>query len=152
MKQDFIEIETLLTDFIAHLRVLNQCMLDDQRLFSTDDLAALEKSDSYKLEVNSHLKLLIDQLMEHAGIKEFTGDLFVKLASYAETLDASYKPKFTELVEVLGEEYKAGLQLMYTNRQVVNANLMNVKELLSHLTQTPLDATNTTYDQSGIIS
>lgn len=152
MKQNLGEIETLLIDFIAHLQILNQCMLEDQGLFSNDDLAALEKNDAYKLQVNSHLKLLIEQLLEHAAIKEFTGDLFVKLSSYTETLDAHHQPGFIELIETLSEEYKAGLQLMYINRQVVNANLTNVKELISHLTQNTVDPKSTTYDQSGIIS
>jgi hypothetical protein len=152
MKDDLAEIERLLTDFITHLRLLNQCMLDDQGFFSNDDLDALEKSDAYKLQVNTELKLLIDQLVQHDAIKAFSGDLFAKLSSYSEVLDARQKSRFIHLVETLSTEYRNGFQLMHTNRQVVNANLMNVKELISHFTQNPLDSQNTTYDQSGIIS
>ncbi|MFI4919425.1 MAG: hypothetical protein ACHP65_07705 [Legionellales bacterium] len=151
MNNDSAEIECLVKDFLACLCLLNQCMLEDQSHFSVNDFVALEQSDLSKSQLNANLRILIDQLAAHAAITGLAGDLFEKLSSYADTLAAHQQSVLLELIHSLRKEYQTGLQLMHLNRQVVHANLTYVKELFSHLTQSPPCSKSTVYDQSAAI-
>lgn len=152
MNPDVEEMKSLLLGFRDNLQKLNHCMLNDQRYFSTNDLAALEESDLNKLHINNDIRALIERLSNNITIKGYEGDLFTKLSHYAAALTPETHAEIQELISVLHQEYKAGIQLINLNRYVINSNLNYVKELISHLTQTPLDKNNTTYDQSGVIA
>lgn len=152
MSPDFPVIEQLVIDFLEQSRALNQWMRDDQRSFSANDMASLEESDLKKLDIQVSLRQTIEQLEQNPAITITYGDLFVKLSYYAGTVDAPHQSKLLNLIQAMREEYTAGLRLTLVNRKVVNENLAVIKQMMSHLTQTPIKTTTVTYNQTGVLA
>lgn len=151
MKDDAAAIDGLVSEFVAKNKALNQCMLDDQRHFSNNDMVSLEKSDAIKAEIQTALSGLMSQLDNHPALTVTYGDLFVKLSYYAGTLREPQQSTLLEHIQEMREAYTTGLRLVLMNRQIVNTNLGYMKEIISHLTQTPRQVNTSTYDHTGAI-
>ncbi len=152
MKEAFSDIKRLVIEFILQNKALNQCMFDDQSHFSNNDFTSLEQSDLNKAAIQATLSDVMSQLDNHPAITINYGDLFVKLSYYAGTLSSVDQTTLLDLIQNMREEYTTGLRLVLINRQVVNANLGYIKEVISQLTQTPKQLNSTTYDQTGVLA
>lgn len=150
MSEYFFEIEELVEQFIEKNRALNSCMKADQHFLSMNDFNAMEASDLQKVEIQTRLSEVLAQLLNHPALKVSYGDLFVKLSYYAGQLERLQQTKLLQLVQAMREEFMAGTRLLMINRQVVNTNLSNIKEIISHLVDHPTKASSAvTYNHSA---
>ena len=151
MTDTWMNVESLIKQFLLNLQALNKCMKDDQRYFSTNDLLALEQSDLEKGRINTILVETMNRLDSSLLNIGATGDLFTALSNFASTLDISRQSIVRDLNQKIQEEYQTGVQLMQLNRHVVDANLLYIKDVVNHFTQgAPLEK-NHTYDETGAI-
>jgi hypothetical protein len=153
MSAYFFEIEQLVEQFIEKNRALNNCLQADQQFLSMNDFNAMEASDLQKVEIQTGLSEVLAQLLTHPALKVSYGDLFVKLSYYAGQLEGQQQAKLLKLVQAMREEFMAGTRLLMINRQVVNANLSNIKEIICHLTDSSSSTSSqVTYNHSAEIA
>lgn len=120
MNQDYLEVESLVIDFIMDHQALNQCIQDEQRFISANDFHSLEQSYFKKNQIHKTINQTIHKLQSRLNPLVSYGDLFVKLSYYAGTLDSRNQATLLNLIQRLRETYKAGLQLEQSHRSISN--------------------------------
>lgn len=148
----FNDIIQLVEACVVETQALNQCLKNDQHYLKMNDLISMEQSDANKESIHQRLSGHFQQLVQHAVLNLSYGDLFVKLSYYAGGRETAQQNQLLTLIQQLREAYMTSAGLLQVNKQVVNANLAYVKDVISQLTQSDTRISKNTYSQAGVLT